>query len=60
MVICLSSGKYQAAPNERPLGTIVTFTNGEKQLGVNSPADDEDHGTMMAGIISSLIYRVIK
>ena len=28
VVILLSSGKYQAAPNERPLGTIVTFTNG--------------------------------
>ena len=26
--ICLSSGKYHAAPNDCPRGTIVTFTNG--------------------------------
>ena len=28
LTICLSSGKYQAAPNDRPLGTIVTLTRG--------------------------------
>ena len=37
-----SSGKYQAAPNERPLGTMVTFTNGAAcsniQLTVACPA----------------------
>ena len=29
VVNCLSSGRYQAAPKDLPLGTIVTLTNGE-------------------------------
>jgi len=28
VVICLSSGRYHAAPNARPLGTIVTLIRG--------------------------------
>ena len=28
VVSCLSSGRYQAAPSERPLGTMVTFSSG--------------------------------
>ena len=39
---CLSSGKYQAAPKERPRGTMVTFTRGDAcssiQLTVAWPA----------------------
>ena len=42
LVICLSSGKYQAAPNDFPRGTIVTFTKGAAygniQLTVACPA----------------------
>ena len=42
MTICLSSGKYQAAPSDCPLGTIVTFTSGaacsKNQLTVACPA----------------------
>ena len=42
VVSCLSSGKYHAAPNDFPLGTIVTFTSGEAnsniQLTVACPA----------------------
>ena len=42
VVICRSSGKYQAAPKERPLGTIVTLTSGaacsSNQLTAACPA----------------------
>ena len=42
MVICLSSGRYQAAPRALPRGTIVTFTRGlaycRNQLTVACPA----------------------
>jgi hypothetical protein len=42
VVRCRSSGRYQAAPKERPRGTMVTFTKGEacstNQLTVAWPA----------------------
>ena len=42
LTICLSSGKYHAAPSDCPLGTIVTFTSGaacsKNQLTVACPA----------------------
>ena len=42
LTISRSSGRYQAAPNERPLGTMVTLTKGDAcssiQLTVACPA----------------------
>ena len=42
LTISLSSGRYHAAPNDLPLGTIVTLTNGAAcssiQLTVACPA----------------------